>query len=47
MIVQLFDGRYTSLFVTVIFIDSKRLYINALQKLTPFSKNYPEICHIS
>ena len=37
----------SSLFVTVIFSNSKRLYINGLQKLPPFSKNYPEICHIS
>ena len=38
---------HNSLFVTVIFSDSKRLYINTLQKLTPFSENYPEIYHIS
>ena len=38
---------FSSLFVTVIFSNSKRLYINTLRKLTLFYENYPEICHIS
>ena len=32
---------FYSLFVTVIFSDSKRLFINSLQKLAPFSEKLP------
>ena len=42
-----YDHSHNSLFVTVIFSNSKRLYINMLQKLIPFSENCPKIRHIS
>ena len=42
-----YDRSHNSLFVTVIFSNSKRLCINRLQKLAPISENHPEIRLIS
>ena len=38
-----YDRSHNSLFVSVIFSDSKSLRINRLQKFTPFSENCPKI----